>query len=230
MTHRANKCGGLIAVLLTAAAAHADSVISNGGFQQGLTNWSTFTTSNGTLGTGEPQAVAFSPDNANTYNAVKFEVGQVVQTSGVDMEGGGILQFVTLPGGMVNIQANIAAQGGTSTNLFGGYAQLLIDMQPVAGYDFGMLQQGQIKTATFTVDELVQSGQHSLGIEYWRPAGSDTTTTPYQYVYNFNATTGFDASVDAPEPSTIGLLLLGLAALAMRGRTRLGRSARPRHS
>jgi len=216
-------------VLLTAAAAHADSVISNGGFQQGLTNWSTFTTTNGTLGTGEPQVVAFSPDTLNTYTAVQLEVGQAVQTSGVSMEGGGILQFVTLPGGMVNIQAEIAAHGGTTTNLFGGYAQLLIDMQPVAGYDFGMLQQGQIKTATFTVQELVQSGQHSLGIEYWRPAGADTTT-PYQYVYNFNATTGFDASVDAPEPSTIGLLLLGLAALAMRGRTRPGRSARPRHS
>jgi hypothetical protein len=181
------------------------------------------------LGTAGPQVVEFSPDTTNTYTAVQFDVGQVVQTSGVSMEGGGIMQFVTLPGGMVNIHADIAAQGGTSTNLFGGYAQLLIDMQPVAGYDFGMLQQGQIKTATFTVQDLVASGQHSLGIEYWRPAGTDGAT-PYQYVYNFNASYGFDASVDAPEPSTIALLLLGLAALAMRGRTRHGRSARPRHS
>lgn len=219
MTRRsATLCGVLSAILLT-ATAHADSIISNGNFEHGLTDWTAFTTPNGTLGAGEPQVLAFSPDNVNTVNAAQFQVGQT--TSGGTLEGGGIFQNVTLPGGFIQLSADIGAQGGTSSNLFGGFAQLLIDMHPVAGYDFGALQAGEIKTATLNVDEFVASGQHTVAVEFLRPAASDSTT-PYQYFYNFQA------DDEAPEPSTVGLLLAGLAFLAMRGRSRFGRSARPR--
>ena len=201
--------------------AHADSIISNGNFQQGLTSWTTFTTSNGTLGTGEPKVISFSPDTVSTYNAVQFQAGQLTHTSSVDLQGGGIFQTVTLPGGYIQLSADIAAQETTSTNLFGGFAQLLIDMRPVAGYDFGAMMQGEIKTASLSAYELVDSGQHTVAVEFLRPATSDGST-PFQYLYHVQ---GDDT---APEPSSILLLLLGLAFLALRGRTRIGRSARPR--
>ena len=207
--------------LFSAALAHADSVISNGNFQQGLTNWNTLTTANGTVGPFNPQIVPFSPDGVNTYNAAQLQVGQSVATTPVDEEGGGIFQNVLFTGAPVQISADIAVKGGTTANLNGGFAELLIDMQPVLGYDFGALQAGEIKTSTFTWQEIAPAGTHSIGIEFLRPATQDATT-PYQYVYNVD---GFTAD-EVPEPSTIMLIAAGLLLLA-RSRRRVARASRP---
>lgn len=195
----------LLTVFLTVTVLHADSFISNGTFQQGLTGWTPFTTPGGTLGPSDPQVVAFSPDNTNFYDAAQFQVGQATPNfNPTDLQGGGIYQNVLLPTGNIQLTVDIAAVGGTSTNLYGGYAQLLIDMQPVAGYDFGALQAGQIKTAVLTVQELEAGGTHSVGIEFQRGAGADNST-PYQYAYQFEGDT------ETPEPSTFGLMLTALA-------------------
>ncbi len=193
----------LASLLFTLAGAHADSIISNGNFQQGLSGWTTFTTSNGTAGMFNPQVAAFSPAVSDTEDAVQFEVGQSVRTNNVDMEGAGIMQTVIVPGGQIQLSVDIAAQGSTSANLFGGFAQLLIDMQPVAGYDLGALNAGQIQLAVLSVQEVMEAGAHSIGIEFLRQATADYST-PYQYVYNFE---GDDM---APEPSTIVLMALPL--------------------
>jgi hypothetical protein len=196
----------LFSLAFASAVAHADSIISNGNLQQGLTGWTPFTTANGTLGPAEPQVAPFSPDGVNTYDAAQVEVGQAAQSSVVDLEGGGIFQTIALPGGGVQISVNVAAQGGTSANLYGGFAQLLIDAQPVAGYDFGALQAGEIKIATLSVDELIASGNHTIAVEFTRPATVDAGS-PFQYAYQFQGL------VDAPEPSTF--LIGGLSLLLL---------------
>lgn len=201
----------LVCLVAASAVAHADSIISNGNFQQGLTGWTSFTTANGTLGPAEPQVTSFSPDGMNTNDAAQFEVGQAAQSSVVDLEGGGIFQTIALPGGGVQISVNVAAQGGTSANLYGGFAQLLIDTQPVAGYDFGALQAGEIKVATLSVDELIASGNHTIAVEFMRPATVDAAS-PFQYAYQFQSL------VDAPEPTTFLLGGLSLLLLVYCGR------------
>jgi hypothetical protein len=208
----------LIPVFFVAATLRADSIIANGDFHLGLADWTTFTTSNGTLGAGEPQVMTFSPDGINTYDAVQFQVGQALQINNVDLEGGGIFQMVSLAGGTIHLTLDLAVQGSTSENLYGGFAQLLIDSHPVAGYDFGALTAGQVKTDTLNVDELVSQGTHTVAVEYLRPATSDFTT-PYQYVY------GFQGEDDVPEPSNLGLSFLTIVALLC-GRSRPARAIR----
>jgi len=220
MTRCATRWLIVLVFLVTAALAHADGIISNANFQQGLTGWQAFTTSNGTLGAGEPQVVAFSPDGGlHTYDAAQFQVGQETATNAADQEGGGIFQNIMLPGGPVQFSVSIAAQGGTSANLYGGFAQLLIDSQPVAGYDFGQLQQGQIKTQTVSFSDIEAAGNHSIGIEFLRPATADNTT-PFQYTY------GWQSDIETPEPDTYVLLGGALALLllhrALRSRRRAG--------
>ncbi|HXS93744.1 MAG TPA: PEP-CTERM sorting domain-containing protein [Candidatus Limnocylindrales bacterium] len=215
------------AAMLFCAGAYANEVISNGNFSAGLTGWTVFTTPNGTNGTGEPTVATFTPVSSPAETAVQFDVGQATGGS-MDFEGGGLSQTVNLAAGMLNVSVGIGAQGGTSFNLFGGIAELLIDSQPVAGYNFGSLQAGQVVSSTLTYDALVADGPHTLAIEFLRPATSDNTT-PSQYAYDFSA----DEFSDVPEPSSAGFFLLGIAGLAgyykaMRGRTHLGRSARPR--
>lgn len=210
MTTRCAPRWSLLPVfVITAALAHADGIISNANFQQGLTGWQSFATSNGTLGANEPQVVAFSPDGgAHNFDAAQFQVGQETAANAADQEGGGIFQNVILPGGSFQLSVNIAAQGGTSANLYGGFAQLLFDSQPVAGYDFGLLQQGEIKTQTISFTDIAAAGNHSIGIEFLRPATTDSTT-PFQYVYEWQADT------ETPEPDTAVLLGGALALLLL---------------
>ena len=196
----------LFCLVASSVLAHADSIISNGNFQQGLTGWTNITTADGTLGPAKPQVTPFSPDGVNTYDAAQFEVGQAAPSNVVDLEGGGIFQTIALPGGGVQISVNVAAQGGTSANLYGGFAQLLIDTKPVVGYDFGALQAGEIKVATLSVDELIASGNHTVAVEFFRPAAVDAAS-PFQYAYQFQDL------VDAPEPSTF--LIGGLSLLLL---------------
>lgn len=214
----------IAAGILLCGPALSNDIISNGNFNAGLTGWTVFTTPNGTAGVGEPTVTSFTPPGDSPVNAVQFDAGQLSSMAN-DWEGAGISQTFTASGGLLDISAGIGVQGGTSFNLAGGQVNLLLDSQPVAGYSFGPVDSGQIAASTITYSQLVASGPHTLSIEFLRPYSSDSTS-PFQYAFDVQA------NDEVPEPSSkvlFGFGLFGLAVYqAMRGRTQIGRSARPR--
>jgi hypothetical protein len=204
-----------LALFLCSGLAHANGIIFNGGFETGnLNGWTPFTTSNGSLGTTMPTVVPFNTTGNGSSDAAEFQVGQAT-VAGLNPQGGGIYQDVVLPAsGSYTIFADIAAANpGLEANGFAGTAKVLLDMQPVWGYNLGALNAGDVVRQAITVNVLLTAGPHSVGIEFLRPA-TTTTFTPFQYIDNF----WIEDQWDAPEPSTFVLLFFGLAILALRGR------------
>lgn len=142
-----NACATFTTKLLATAlilglgtAAQATPLI-NGDFEAGnLNGWTTFTTVNGTLGTGFPNVVSFDTNNDSVAtNSAQFRVGQVSFQSGV-YGGGGIYQMVSLGAGSLSISADIAALGGpVVSNLSGGLFELLLDGVLLDSHDFGRI-------------------------------------------------------------------------------------------
>ena len=116
----------LAAATMTAfmtCAAQAQSVV-NGNLETGnIAGWTTFLTSNGTIGEdfGLPDIVPFDIDNDGiATNVARFQAGETVYNPAVGhtSEGGGIFQSFTVPAaGSYSLSADIAAEnlsGGTN--------------------------------------------------------------------------------------------------------------------
>jgi hypothetical protein len=198
----------LFVLALAAGSAGADSLVVNGNFTGGLTGWTTFTVPNGLLAASVADIV---PPDPIAVPEAEFQATRPSLNQFSDLAGAGISQDVVLPGGDINISVQIAAQGGSSANLFGGMANLLVDSKPVAGYDFGALQSGQLVSASLSYNAVLAAGEHNLGVEFVQPAGGNVVV-PFEYVSEFLV----DDAV--PEPGTIGFCALGVAALVLRRR------------
>jgi hypothetical protein len=98
----------IIAVSLLATSARGNDLL-NGSFQSGdLSDWTPFTTSNGTAGDGFPAVASFNVTGSGNINAAEFNVGEVAFTSG-DYEGAGLSQGEILPAGSYDISEDFAA-------------------------------------------------------------------------------------------------------------------------
>jgi hypothetical protein len=178
----------------------------NGGFESGdLTGWSTFTTAQGTLGTGFPQVIQFDTNNdGSTSLTAQFRVGGV-QGSGFG-GGGGVSQTIQLLEGNLNIAVDIAAVGGSANNGEGGIFELYFDGNIVDTFSFGGINTAITEYGTLSaVLPTIAAGQHDIAIQMRRPfeVGS---TTPTQYIDNVVLT-----GSAVPEPT--GLLLAAQAIL-----------------
>lgn len=224
----------LVTVLATAfgaSAAHAGLI--NGGFDTGdLTGWTTFTTTNGTLGGIGSEVVAFDTNGDGTADpAARFRVGQD-HWAPSGFEGGGIRQSVTLGAGAVTLSADVAAWAAVWGNNSGGVFELLFDGAVVASHDFGFIPTGDTKRATLWASFEVAGGLHDVGLLMRRPF-PDGDTTPLQLVDNFSLRGGavdvdtFDEPpLQAPEPGSLSLLGLGLLGLARARQRRHRQQAR----
>jgi hypothetical protein len=150
-----------------------------------------------TLGTGTP------------VNSAEFEVGQVSFAPG-QQAGGGLLQNVLLGSGNLNISVAIAAHGVANFNAQGGVFSILFDGAPVATHAFGFIGPGQ--TLRFELSASLPSvtgGNHEIAIEMTRPF-LQTATTPEQFFTDVT----LSGTAAVPEPSSLGLLSLGVGVLA----------------
>jgi hypothetical protein len=172
-----------------AVAGAAGNLVTNGDFETGdLTGWTTFTTPNGTLGTGFPTVAMFDTTGTGASNAAKFEVGEVSFT-GLRV-GGGIYQSVTTPASLFSVSADTAvlhtfAAFNTDCGLF----ELLVDGQVVASHAYGQCFQNVTVRFTLSATGLaLTAGSHEIRIRMTRPFIARLNQTPFQYVDNVTLT------------------------------------------
>ncbi|GJL53533.1 MAG: hypothetical protein NPIRA02_06650 [Nitrospirales bacterium] len=166
--------------------------IANGDFESGdLSGWTVFETPNGSLG-GEsfPRCVDFDmKGDGRVSKSVMFKVGQrQYQAGGPSLAGGGMYTHVQLPGGRLEVTADIASSYSSPKdrrNLSGGMIELLIDGDVIASHDFG-----PIPTATTQREQLrglvhLAAGMHEVRIRIQRPFRSLAyDQAPHQYLDN----------------------------------------------
>jgi hypothetical protein len=147
--------------------------LSNGDFETGtLSPWQTFTTPNGTLGTGLPKVAPFDTNGDGVAtNSVQFKVGQVTPQTGV-YEGGGIFQNVHLLAGDYIIRADIAVNDGGSLfgNAEGGLFELLVDGLVADSHNFVLVGPNETKRSLLAAVHVVAAGDHEVRIRITRPA------------------------------------------------------------
>lgn len=180
----------------------------NGDFETGdLTGWTTFTTTNGTLGPGFPNVVPFDTNNdgINSLSA-QFRVGQQSFIPG-QFSGGGIFQNVNLFAGDLTIEANIASLAGSIGNASGGLFELLFDGVVLDSVNFGSISANQTKFDLLTNVSNIVAGMHEIRFRVTRPF-TQTSGTPKQYIDDIKLSG--TAVTPVPEPaSVLGLLAVG---------------------
>ncbi len=220
----------LLGLVLTVGISRANDLIFQSSFQ--TSDWSKFTHEYGTLSLEMPAAVQVPAGGASRGDMEQFHAGQPNGPAFGDLEGGGIYQTLVAPQRATSIDVDPFRGITTTSNLFGRFSPVLIDFTPVANFDFGSIDAGEIRT-TYIDNALVASAmQHTTGLQ-WYKTGSLAISNPYEFVSGFRPnSTSFrvpaDFAVEGPEPSTIALFSLGLALLAWRGRSSLRRNMRPR--
>lgn len=181
---------GLLGGYLLGGLLHADGILQatgdtggvslttggaliNGDFEFGdLSGWTTFTTPNGTLGSGFPKVVLFDTngDGTATYSA-QFSVGQLPGSTGY--QGGGISQSVYLPkgGNRITVDMIAARNDFESGNGEGGRFEILVDGVVVDSYDFGFVAANTTKRHKLATTVVIDTdGNHEFSIRITRPA------------------------------------------------------------
>jgi len=169
---------------LVSGIVWADHItLDNGDFETGdLTGWTTFTTTNGTLGSAQVASFDTNGDGTATYSA-QFSVGQA-SPEGLTRRGGGIVQNFHLAEGEYEVSADIAVVFGTpdqGIRTDGGLFELLVDGAVVADHDFGQIEVNTTKRSLIACFPL-DGGYHDIAIRITR-SGTPAQAL-YQYVDN----------------------------------------------
>ncbi len=199
--------------LLAAQEVKADLLV-NGDFQTGdLTGWTTFTTANGSNGTGLPNVVSFDTSGTGASLAAHFNVGETVADK--SQQGGGIFQDVATGAGSFTITGLLASQDsplGPNNEL--GVFSVLVDGVTEQTVDLGVspdrnaIVRGSFN-ATFTI---ATAGIHEVQFLITRPFTNRLGASPEQYLDNLTLN---GPSPSVPEPST--MLLSGVGAVLVLG-------------
>jgi hypothetical protein len=212
----------LLSIVLACAGAQAGIV--NGDFQTGnLTGWSVFTTPNGTNGTCPgsvpcPAVTSFDTTGSGASDAAEFNAGQVTFQFGIPA-GGGLVQSVFFPAGMLSVSMDWAAiDEGAFGNADGGVFSILLNGATIASFDSSTLAANTTSRGTLSGSTTISApGMYQFAVEVTRPFQPDPNV--FQYVDNVTA------SIATPEPGTLGLAIAGISLAGIRRR----RQSRRRH-
>jgi hypothetical protein len=195
-----------------ALAGTLQAQLLNGDFATGnLNHWTTYTTSNGNLGSyyGLPNVISFDVAGTGSPSfAAQFQVGQPVFVD-TSRQGGGIFQtFTASAAGQYFVHADIAAAAPAHDNLAAGLFTLRMDGVTISSVDLGFITQGQTLRNTLEATTTLTPGAHQISIEMTRPYlnGGGFANTPLEYLDNIQVT-------QVPEPSAMLLSSLGLVSL-----------------
>lgn len=202
----------------------AQAALDNGDFETGsLSPWTTFTTANGTLGSGRPTISIFDVAGSGLGSlALGLSVGYLTAPCAFPgihcprpTEGGGIRQTAIFSGGLTTLHADLAVANSSlfgGLNADGGTFSILLDGLLLHSFSVGSITAGTVQRGQLDFTTLVSAGSHTLDVLVTRQASQSQSLT--QYVDN--------VSVSAiPEPTTAALLGLGMLALvAFRTTTR----------
>jgi hypothetical protein len=207
-----------LALIVISSPVYAN-LIQNGDFATGdFTDWTLFTTANGSLGVGPiPRITAFDVSGTGRPIAAEFQVGQV--TLGPRAAGGGIEQIVATGAGLYRFHADLAAfsshvdpDAGNVSILVDGISEDTVNFGPIDPSP--SLMQPLRDALTFTT--AFSAGMHEIEILITRDY-QNSLLSPDQFVANI---TLVPEVVPAPEPATWTILGAALAALSI-GRRRL---------
>lgn len=188
-------------------ASASTNLIGNGNFATGdFTDWTLFTTNKGTLGSSpNPEVVMFDVTGGGAQNAAKFNVGSADLTN----QGGGLLQDITTPAGVLNFSAAIASFSRIF-NRSAGVFSVLLNGVVEATDDLGGIADGQELMGSLSFSAPVSAAVQMVEILITRPFTSlGDGVTPNQYVTDVSATVGGAVA----EPSTWAMILIGFAVL-----------------
>jgi hypothetical protein len=196
--------------MVSIAAVNAN-LVANGGFTTGdFTDWTLFTTSNGTLGPPpNPEVSLFNVTGGGAQDAATFNVG-VVAFPDVN-QGGGIYQNITTVGGTLDFSAAIASSSATN-NKDGGTFEVLLDGTVLDTYSFGTVDN-TTEQSSLSFNTTVTPGLHELEILVVRSfLSGGNGVTPNEYITNISA---IQNSTVVPESSTWAMMLIGFAGLGV---------------
>jgi hypothetical protein len=211
------------AVICAWASFCRAQIIYNGDFETGtLIGWTTFTTPNGALAPGLSLPVVTQFDvlgSGAPSDAAQFQVGEV--NLDLTEQGGGIYQTFNVGAGQYVISADFAAydSDGAFGFLEAGVETVSVDSVTVGTLDFGQIYARQTERGIVQGTLNLSGGTHQITIEFTRPnlnIPAGLGTTPFEYVDNV-------VVAPVPEPSIIGVGMLGLVTLLFRVFIRKGR-------
>ena len=169
--------------LISGVVLAEDKPLINGDFEtEDMTGWTTFTTTNGTLGPGYPRVVLFDTngDGTATYSA-QFSVGQE-KNENLTKRGAGIYQNVHLAEGEYQITTDIAVGFGTpevGSATQGGLFELLVDGVVVASHNFGYVDAGTARTSLLASVPIYTTGAYEIRIRITRPGNPPPELNQY---------------------------------------------------
>lgn len=189
---------------IDAPSAHA-SLLTNGDFSSGLTGWTPYTTSNGTI--GSPAVINFDVTGLGSNPAAQLEVGEVDFTN--VQSGGGLSQIFTGPAGDYSLSFDFASENQflLSGNASGGLFSLILDDTILNSFDTDFISAGATERGSLSGFLAgVAAGTHEIKIQATRPF--ITGDTPFQYFDNVVVSA---SNTSAPVPGPLPLLGVGAA-------------------
>ena len=206
----------LALAVMAGGASVASAQFVNGDFGTGdFTGWTVGLTS---LGANAVQDVIVydidGPGALGASNAARFSAGRA---TGVTTGNHGVImtQNMTLAAGLYNVDFDWSAfrSPGLGANTQGGIFELIVDGVVIASGQAGSTSSAAPKFGHVMGSFTSVGATHNVGVQITRPFTIPTPTAPtlFQAVDNFVLT-------PVPEPATMAVLGLGVAALIRRRR------------
>lgn len=180
----------LISILLMGICPVSAEVLMATDFESGiLSDWTVFSTSNGTLGgKGFPTVALCDQGNpVSLSHCLQVQVGQLHFASAHDVQQGGGIELTTMTiAGLIQLSARVGVTYHSpdyKRNLNGGLFEWIVDDQVIADLDVGPMDDGGTVQHQFIGKVPVAAGRHTIQLRITRPFQSGAgKPAPVQFI------------------------------------------------